>query len=206
MRIGLISDVHANLDALARALDLLERAGVDKLVCLGDVVEKGPEPDRVVERLDALAVVTVQGNHDANAVRHAELEPRRCGYASDTVAWLAALPRTREYVWADRHVALAHSSLAPDDWSGVRPGAMSKPMRRRLRSSDADVVALGHTHIPMWTSVAASGREVWLANPGSTHAGRCPLGPTCAVLSLPDVRLEVYSLQSGARVRLRGCG
>ncbi|MCA9681756.1 MAG: metallophosphoesterase family protein [Myxococcales bacterium] len=197
LRVGLISDIHADLEALERALAILEAAGVDKVVCLGDVVEKGPQPDLVVERLEALCIPTVKGNHDANAVRHASLEPRTAGLSRDSVAWLDALPHTREYHWAGLRIVLAHASLT-EDYSAVRPGEVPKRMRRALRHADPDVVVLGHTHIPMRFRWA----HHWLCNPGSISKGRCALGQTCAVLVLPEVELELYSLRTGLRVDL----
>lgn len=197
MRVGVISDVHAHLDHLDRALTILERAGVDNVVCLGDIVEKGPQPDAVVELLDRLHIPTVQGNHDLNAVRHAQLDPRERGMSWDTIAWLEALPRTRHYTWAGKLIALAHASLA-EGYPGIRPGDVPKCMRRALRRADPDVVLLGHTHIPMRFRWA----HHWLCNPGSITHGRCPLGPTCAVLVLPEMTLEVYSMQSGDRIEL----
>ena len=195
LRVGLISDIHAHLTHLDRALDLLEGAGVDRVVCLGDVVEKGPQPDAVVERLDDLRIPTVQGNHDANAVRHARLEPHHAGMSSDTITWLEQLPRTREYVWAGKILALAHASLAEDD-AGIRPGQVPKRMRRCLRRCDPDLVLLGHTHVPMRFRWA----HHWLCNPGSITRGRCALGPTCAVLVLPEMTMELYSMASGERI------
>jgi putative phosphoesterase len=197
LRVGVLSDIHARFGALERALDVLERAGVDRLVCLGDVVEKGPDPDRVVERLDRLLVPTVRGNHDDNAVAHAALDPAAAGMSRDTLGWLAALPLCREYAWAGRYVALAHASLR-DNGSGVRPGHVPKAMRRALRSCDADVVLLGHTHIPMRMRIG----ERWLCNPGSTSLGRGASGSSCAVLSLPELSFEVYALPSGERLDL----
>ena len=198
VRIGLVSDIHADLPALERALGILERAGVDRVVCLGDVVEKGPQPDAVVERLDRLCIPTVAGNHDRNAVRHAELEGRDAGMSAATLAWLAALPETREYLWAGKHVSLAHASLGAGD-ARVLPGEVPKRMRRALRQRDRDVVVLGHSHIPMW--FAWSG--CWLGNPGSISKGRCRLGATCGVLVLPALELELYSMGTGRRVALK---
>jgi putative phosphoesterase len=197
MRVGVISDVHAHLDHLERALTILEAAGVDKVVCLGDVVEKGPQPDAVVELLDRLHIPTVQGNHDLNAVHHAQLEPRERGMSWDTIAWLEALPKTRHYTWAGKLVALAHASLG-EGYPGIHPGEVPKCMRRALRRADPDVVLLGHTHIPMRFRWA----HHWLCNPGSITKGRCGLGPTSAVLVLPEMTLEVYSMHSGDRVEL----
>ena len=48
MRLGLISDIHADLGALDAALGALVERRVDRIVCAGDVVEKGPDGDAVV--------------------------------------------------------------------------------------------------------------------------------------------------------------
>lgn len=49
MRLGVLSDIHANLPALEAALDFLKGAQVDKTICLGDLVGYGPHPREVVE-------------------------------------------------------------------------------------------------------------------------------------------------------------
>ena len=64
MRIGLISDIHANLPALEAILRALERARVDQLVGLGDYVGYGGQPQEVVDLVRATGVISVQGNHD----------------------------------------------------------------------------------------------------------------------------------------------
>ena len=77
MRLGLISDLHADAGALERALDTLERRGADRVVCMGDIVEKGDDGDRVVAALQWHAVASVRGNHDESAVRAARDEGER---------------------------------------------------------------------------------------------------------------------------------
>lgn len=200
LRIGLISDIHARLPALHRALDLLESAQVDRVVCLGDVVEKGPDGDAVVSLLQRLCIPTVRGNHDDNAVRHALLEGRRAtGLSDGSLAWLAALPDTREYLWAGKFVVLAHGSPA-DRALGVVPEDIPKRVRKDLRARGVDAVLLGHTHRPMRLRF----RDAWLFNPGSVSHGRCGLGATCAVLTLPQMRLDVCALETGRWVALEG--
>ncbi len=196
IRIGLISDIHAHLSALQRAFEHLAAAHVDRVVCLGDVVEKGPDGDAVVHSLRRSLVATVRGNHDHNAVRHAELGPS--GLSADTLDWLRALPDTREYLWAGRFVQLAHGSPV-DRGLGVIGGDVPKPVRRALRRSRPDVLVLGHTHRPMCMRFG----DCWIVNPGSVWFGRCRLGPTCAVLTLPEVRLEVCQLDTGRWLKLR---
>jgi len=195
LRIGLISDVHAQLPALHRAFGRVAEAEVDRVVCLGDVVEKGPDGDAVVEALAGHLVPTVCGNHDHNAVRHADLGGG--GLSAASVAWLRALPDTREYLWAGRFVQLAHGSPV-DRGLGVIPGDVPKSVRRALRRGGPDVLVLGHTHRPMRMRFGGC----WIVNPGSVWHGRCGLGPTCGVLTLPEVRLEVCLLESGRWIAL----
>ena len=63
MRLGLISDIHGNLLALDAVLGELNEAGVDRLVCLGDVAA-GPEPRETIERLRQVGCPVVRGNWD----------------------------------------------------------------------------------------------------------------------------------------------
>jgi putative phosphoesterase len=65
MRIAIISDMHGNCVALDAALADLKQQAVDRLVCLGDAVQGGPQPAEVVARLRALACPVVMGNADA---------------------------------------------------------------------------------------------------------------------------------------------
>lgn len=195
LRVGVISDVHSNPHALRRALAVLQRVAADRVVCLGDVVEKGPQPNAVCQILARWTIPTVMGNHDENAVRHARLDPDAGGLSRSSLGWLATLPARRDYLWVGRHVTLAHASLVGNG-VGVGPGSVPKRMRRALRQCDADVVLLGHTHVPMRLRF----EDRWLFNPGSIALDRSGVGPTCAVLSLPSMTFELYRVDTGERI------
>lgn len=62
MLYGIISDIHSNLEALDVVLSKLYR--VDKLICLGDIVGYGPNPNECVKKIRELKIPTVAGNHD----------------------------------------------------------------------------------------------------------------------------------------------
>ena len=64
MRLGLISDLHGNLPALEAVLGELEREGVERIVCLGDVAV-GPLPSETLNRVRDLGCPVVMGNWDA---------------------------------------------------------------------------------------------------------------------------------------------
>lgn len=62
--IAVISDLHANLEAVSAVLDDIREQKVDKIVCLGDVVGYGPDPVAVVDLVRERAEVCIEGNHD----------------------------------------------------------------------------------------------------------------------------------------------
>lgn len=207
MRLGLISDIHADHGALVRALDVLQERGAEKVVCLGDLVEKGPEGDRVIEALREQRVVCVRGNHDDNAVRRFhEGEVRIAGedegeddddpvLAAESIAFLEALPVERAYRWGGLRVLLAHTAPGSPE-EHVLPGQIPRKFKRALRTIEADVVLLGHTHRPMKIRHG----PVWLLNPGSVAGTRTRDSFTCAVVELPSLAMEVFSLSDGAPI------
>lgn len=187
MRVGVIADVHAQLDALERALEVFARREVACVVCAGDVVEKGPDGDAVIATLQEVRALCVQGNHDANAVRHAALEASELSAAS--LAWLDALPITRAYEWCGQRVVIAHGDPT-GDMEGVRPEAIPRTFRKWARTPRADVVILGHTHAPMVLDTLG----LRVLNPGSACRGRPRDSHTCGVLTLPSLSFEIIAL------------
>lgn len=67
-RVGVISDIHGNFQALEAVLAQLEQEKVDQIICCGDVVGYGALPNECVERLRQLNIPTIAGNHDHAAL------------------------------------------------------------------------------------------------------------------------------------------
>jgi len=65
MKIGIISDIHANLEGLEAVLKSLETDKVDKIICLGDVVGYGANPQECCDIIMSICDICVLGNHDA---------------------------------------------------------------------------------------------------------------------------------------------
>lgn len=197
MRIGLISDVHADLEALGRAFDLLTAEEVDKVLCMGDLVEKGDDGDAVVAAIESNAIPCVQGNHDENAVKHArgtalfnrEKQPLR----DQTIAYLDQLPMTRRYRWMGIEVMMCHAIPSSNGASLFRTPEMqglSKRIKKDLRYQPTDILLVGHTHIPM----QARYLHMQIFNPGSVCRQKARDSHTCAILTLPECRFQVYDL------------
>ncbi len=63
MRYLILSDIHSNLEALEKCLAISD-GRYDTVLCLGDLVGYGPDPNAVIDRLQPIAAVIVRGNHD----------------------------------------------------------------------------------------------------------------------------------------------
>ena len=68
MRIAIISDIHANTEALEAALSDISRQKIDETVCLGDIVGYGANPNECIEIIKKSCPLCILGNHDAAAV------------------------------------------------------------------------------------------------------------------------------------------
>ena len=63
MRFLLLSDIHANATALDASLEAVKDRW-ERVFCLGDIVDYGPDPNEVTERVKELSPVIIRGNHD----------------------------------------------------------------------------------------------------------------------------------------------
>ena len=75
MRIAVISDIHGNFDALMAVLDDIDKSRIEKVVCLGDCIGYGAEPERVIRTLNERGIPSTLGNHE-----QAVLEPERLAW------------------------------------------------------------------------------------------------------------------------------
>src|ERR1700722_16673454 len=105
MRFLLLSDIHANVTALDAALDAV-KGQWQRVYCLGDIVDYGPDPDEVTERVKALSPVIIRGNHDKAVAGLTDLED------FNPVAQIAA-EWTREQVRPDNMSYIAELPAGP---------------------------------------------------------------------------------------------
>jgi len=70
-RFAIISDLHSNIEALGAVLARLDREGIERIVCLGDVVGYGPDPEHCIDLVMQRCQLTLMGNHDEALLRGA---------------------------------------------------------------------------------------------------------------------------------------
>jgi predicted phosphodiesterase len=162
MRIGLVSDVHANRPALEAVLD--DMPAVDEVVCVGDVVGYNPWPAACVERIRSVAAATVRGNHDrtvetperyrANRMAEAGLEHAKRALSDDQLAWLRSLPRATRFGGGDFLLVHSHPDPAREDaYVYPREFETLAPAIEAVEAADdgdggpLTGAVLGHTHV-----------------------------------------------------------
>src|SRR5215207_9933504 len=129
MKIGLISDIHANAANLRRAILLLREKGAETILCAGDLVDGESEGNAAAQLIKTQNIPCVQGNHDyalsgATAAHYAEWRTEwdevelgfhpwqfsEDGLNDDTLEFLRDLPLKRSFDWDSKRFLLAHAS------------------------------------------------------------------------------------------------
>jgi predicted phosphodiesterase len=150
VRVGLLSDIHANLVALEAVLAALGK--VDALWVTGDTVGYGPDPGDTLALLRERRALLVQGNHDRAVATGEGLEffhDRAADAAQLHQRWLSsedreALAALPTVVKADRFT-LCHGSLRDPLWEYVTTARVAGAT---LKLAETDHCCNGHTHIP----------------------------------------------------------
>jgi len=160
MRIAFISDLHSCLTALNDTLADCARRGAEKVYCLGDVVDMGPEPEQVVERLRELNIPTIKGNHDsldehppAPFLRDIEAWTQQ-QLSQDALYWLQSLPMSLSEEIEQLRLLMVHGS--PDsNTEGLLAETPADKINQWLEENNADIILAGHTHVPLVRHVRA---------------------------------------------------
>jgi putative phosphoesterase len=201
MRLGILGDIHGNPFGLAAALDALAARGVERIVCLGDVAATGPLPRETIARLRAVGGPVVMGNTDAwlldpppaaaldgDAARIDAIE--RWGAAQlvdDDRAFLQSFaPAVEISLPGGRTLLACHGSPRSFD-EALPPDASDATLAEALAGVAADVVAVGHTHLPMARRVG----DRWLINPGSVGLPVDPIPPDATAMNPPWAEFAV---------------
>ena len=202
MRLAIISDLHADLPNLQRALAQADHFGCSVIVCAGDVVDGEPFPEETIALLQERKIPCIRGNHDRWAIgagravepngvlSSAPYDASGFGLSRSAVRYLAALPTYWEATLAGVRIAI-HHGRSGSDMKGVYPDLDRAEARTLLEAAGADILLLGHTHEPF---VAELGDGGMIANPGALWG---PGGGTFGVLDLVERSFRVFRAGGG---------
>src|SRR5512142_49800 len=153
MRLAILSDVHANLEALAAVEQAIAAARPDRVICLGDVVGYGADPGACCARVRALAHVTLLGNHDAAVAGRMDYryyyESARSALdwtarkiSADQRAWLASLP----YAHTTAEAGFSHGSpIEPSRYAYLFAAEQARELAPHFGALPP-VTFVGHSH------------------------------------------------------------
>jgi len=186
VKLALVTDLHANRQAVEAVLEHARNQGAERLVFLGDFVGYGADPGWVVERVRqevARGAIAIQGNHDAavaaggsssmRAAVVALIEWTRSKLSKDQLDFLARLPLASEQ---EDTLYVHANAFAPAEWAyiGGRADAV-----RSLQATRCRLTFCGHVHEPrlyhLSTAPVAGGTGVggpaarWQSGGGLRH-------------------------------------
>ena len=177
MRITVISDIHSNNDALTAVLETIR--DYDALICLGDLVGYGAEPNEVVETIRMMKPqVIIAGNHDyatvtgdtSDFVHHAvkAIEWTRKRLTTENMKYLSNLPYSSAFVANQVTLKAYHGSPRDPLNEYIYPGIPSFILKNLLEMAETNILLLGHTHIAFDARIDAK----LLINPGGVGQPR----------------------------------
>ena len=194
-RYGVLGDIHGNREALEAVLRALEARGVERFLCVGDIVGYNADPDECVELMRSKRVAAIAGNHDLISQRR--LDFSRCSniaeYAlrrtrrtlgKDAATWLAGLPGhlspepaillvhggvrdVQQYMVTPAHIRENAAFLA-QDFPGARICFFGHSHEQRVYELSGETV----TEVPTHGQVLLRKENTYFINPGSVDASR----------------------------------
>lgn len=163
MRLALLSDIHANLEALQAVLRDLDGRQVDQVFCLGDVVGYGVDPVACLDLVAKHCAVTLMGNHEYAVLGRMDDQALNEA-ASASLLWTReqmddrVLSMMEKFPMEHRieNIHLVHSSpFQPEKWHYI---LTPRAAERALAATNAFICFFGHTHLPTIFAIGEDGQ------------------------------------------------
>lgn len=182
MRIALISDIHSNLEALTKALEIIDQHSTDTIVCLGDIIGYGANPNECVELVRQRCNIVIKGNHE-DAVLDIHRAEEFTDNARSAILWTLKeiTGENLDYIHSlplihrSKDALFVHASpCEPAEWNYIFE---EDTAAHAFRCFSDSLCFIGHTHMPAIFSINgyASGitrDEQYLVNVGSVGQPR----------------------------------
>jgi predicted phosphodiesterase len=177
MRIAIISDIHSNVEALETSLGLIKQHTVDEIICLGDIIGYGANPNECIDLVRQATPHVLLGNHDEAAIELSKTEYFN-PFARIAAEWTngelteenAAYVRNLPFTIERNGLVFVHSSpYEPEEWHYIL-----SPVDAQFNFSyfSAPICFVGHSHVPgifcedIWTQEVVPGKK-FIVNVGS---------------------------------------
>lgn len=172
MKIAIISDIHANYEALKEIKPYLKSA--DIFICLGDIIGYYPQVNEVIDFLRQNRVICISGNHDEYLIDNKNTENFNDSVAfgikyareninNDNLCWLKTLKSNYELSYENKKLFFCHAN----PWNNYEYLYKDSLLLDKLNETEHDLIAFGHTHRFYFDN-----KNKILINPGSIGQSR----------------------------------
>lgn len=154
MRFAIISDIHGNLEALQAVLEDIDSQNIDEIICLGDIIGYGANPNECLELVKSRCSVILLGNHDAAAIELLSTQHFNI-HAKIAIEWTSQSlkPENRKFLSGlpfkteKSFMTLVHSTpYEPNMWYYI---TSLEEAAFNFQFFNTSVCLVGHTHIPI---------------------------------------------------------
>lgn len=154
MKIAVISDIHANLEAFKSVLKFIKSKKISKIICLGDVIGYGPRPNECVEFARKNCEICLMGNHDHAVLGLTDIYYFN-QYAKEAVLWTRRKLSTHNKAYLENlpfsyemgDALFVHSTpIEPKEWNYI---FSEQEARQNLDQVEQSLAFVGHSHIPV---------------------------------------------------------
>lgn len=197
MRTIFIGDIHGCLEELRTLVRKLQVTAEDRVICIGDLINKGPESAAVVRYVFSAGFECVRGNHDqsyCDAPKRPAYRAIRRAISANAHAWFCALPL---YI-KDNDFLAVHAGLPPDR----KVSQVSSDILLNIRTWDGEGTCLNRANDPPWYMLYGGKRKViyghWAAQGLTVRKRTIGLDSGCAY----GKQLSAYILESGEVVQV----
>lgn len=112
-KVAVISDIHGNMTALEAVLENIREHGIETIFCLGDLIGKGPNSRKAVERIKETCEVALLGNWDDFIQKPVDFEEGKWHQnqlGKEGLSYLSTLPFHHDFYMSGKYVRLYHAS------------------------------------------------------------------------------------------------
>lgn len=150
MKIALISDIHSNIEALKSVLEDIEKKGIKKIYCLGDMLGYLNKPNEVVDLVRERGIESIIGNNDEDIVfeNFKDDETKKWTYkalTSENIRFIKNLKKDITISVEGNKIKMVHGSPSSSR-EYLREG--EENTQKVLLSLGEDILVVAHTHLP----------------------------------------------------------
>lgn len=195
MKLAVLSDIHANFQALETVMEDIKKEKCEKVLCLGDIAMAGPQPRIVIDYIrNQNNWIVIQGNTDNmignfgpeifNNVK--KVFPIMANALADDILiieddkknYLAKLPPQKSIELEGVKILMVHGSPRRND-ENIMPNMLLTDIEEIIKGTTEDLILCGHTHIPAGYQTSSKQTVV---NVGSVGRPMTPDAKACYVI------------------------